>query len=754
MSANIKASTDGTQAIIGVGGVDQMTVSNAGVVTANSFVGAISGNASSATALATGSTTARTLANRFADVVNVRDFGAVGDGVADDTAAIQAALAVQTATNKLIFLPEGTYKYTAGYIIGMRGFGPGRILNTVKPTPMGAFFPAGVVANADEYAHLSQGGFLVGGQGESQEGTTWKSAYNPAWSGISPSFEGSVIEFGISPRGVFTPAVTVSGTGNINLIIYYPPSPYVTVGDIIGFGDSYYKISNIVKTGLNITQITVTTLSGSPVTFGSSYTEIFRWAALFNKVKVNISGNTLTRVGGDPFILNGSLANQRIFKNDIAYTVSSFVSTEQVITTSPIGDATNVWVIQKNENTYMNIFRQQGLYGPNEENLAHWGELDGSWSIGPQYAGLGKYRKLRIGYGSNADSGTDIRPIVTHPNTCVSIGNGAESAPVTGQGPFAIERNVPNAQGGTTYFELFRAKTFFNNTDPRMITIGFKNNYQGAIIQSHNDQLGAGGGSTYIQPDDGPTYIGVPTTFTSASGRNIVLGGDTYPNVNNSLYLGTTALRWAGIWVNGGLITTSDEREKTDIKESELGLSFIKNLKPVSYKWKEGKNETYKEEIEEEIIVPVTIKENKAEIVTEIVDGKAIQKEIIKEVEIPVYDEIPIFAENGDPVIGKNGEQAKQRIQKTEKKIVKKTIEKNKSISGKRTHFGLIAQEVKAALPEGVDFGGWVLTDLEDSNSEQALRYEEFISPLIKAIQEQQKQIEELSAKVLALESK
>jgi hypothetical protein len=38
MSANIKASTDGTQAIIGVGGTDQMTISNAGVVTANEFV--------------------------------------------------------------------------------------------------------------------------------------------------------------------------------------------------------------------------------------------------------------------------------------------------------------------------------------------------------------------------------------------------------------------------------------------------------------------------------------------------------------------------------------------------------------------------------------------------------------------------------------------------------------------------------------------------------------------------------------------
>jgi len=76
-----------------------------------SFAGAIpAGNISSSTAIATGSTTARSLADRFADVVNVKDFGAIGDGVTDDTAAIQAALDyIKTDGGTLVF-PYATYK--------------------------------------------------------------------------------------------------------------------------------------------------------------------------------------------------------------------------------------------------------------------------------------------------------------------------------------------------------------------------------------------------------------------------------------------------------------------------------------------------------------------------------------------------------------------------------------------------------------------------------------------------------------------
>ena len=134
----------------------------------------------------------------------------------------------------------------------------------------------------------------------------------------------------------------------------------------------------------------------------------------------------------------------------------------------------------------------------------------------------------------------------------------------------------------------------------------------------------------------------------------------------------------------------SDPKSKTDIQDTPLGLDFVNALRPVSYKFKVGSQ---------------------------------IVKEVI-EIEPAKYDE--------------SGELIKPAV--TEKIY--------EAVPGKRTHYGLLTTEVKAAADAaGVDFGGYVKGDLENPESQEFLRYDEFIAPLIKSVQE-------LSARIIELEKK
>ena len=71
---------------------------------------------------------------KLAQTVSVKDFGAIGDGVVDDTVAIQAALD-SGATS--IYLPDGTYKVSAALVISANGtivYGAGMSATTVHST--------------------------------------------------------------------------------------------------------------------------------------------------------------------------------------------------------------------------------------------------------------------------------------------------------------------------------------------------------------------------------------------------------------------------------------------------------------------------------------------------------------------------------------------------------------------------------------------------------------------------------------------
>lgn len=84
-------------------------------------------------------------------------------------------------------------------------------------------------------------------------------------------------------------------------------------------------------------------------------------------------------------------------------------------------------------------------------------------------------------------------------------------------------------------------------------------------------------------------------------------------------------------------------------------------------------------------------------------------------------------------------------------------------IGKNRTHYGLIAQEIETLLStigkNTTEFAGFIKSPVTDNDGKETgeykygLRYSEFISPMIKAIQEQQSQIEALTARIEALET-
>lgn len=202
--------------------------------------------------------------------------------------------------------------------------------------------------------------------------------------------------------------------------------------------------------------------------------------------------------------------------------------------------------------------------------------------------------------------------------------------------------------------------------------------------------------------------------FTDNTERmRIQNSGGVIPSANNTYDLGSASFRWATIYAQNAL-NTSDARLKTDVTPSSLGLDFIASLNPVQYRWIEGGNTVEKVQTGTETVEISPAIPAQPEVMDE--EGNIIQE---------ATQEVPAV---------------------TEEKPIYETVVTPRE--GVRTHFGLIAQEVKAALPDGLDFAGWCLADKDDADSTQSLGYTQLIAPMIKAIQELKAEIEALKAQL------
>ncbi|MBN9245291.1 MAG: DUF2793 domain-containing protein [Mesorhizobium sp.] len=181
-----------------------------------------------------------------------------------------------------------------------------------------------------------------------------------------------------------------------------------------------------------------------------------------------------------------------------------------------------------------------------------------------------------------------------------------------------------------------------------------------------------------------PTVDNTATMAFDIEPDAVISARTTRPSGDNTYSLGSGAYRWSVVYAATGTISTSDARLKTDIVPVPLGLGFIRDLQPVAYRWKVGGYDVTQERIADP--------EPKGGTVQEITVDTAIPQ------------------------------------------------------AGVRTHYGLVAQQVKTALDaHGVeDFAGWTLADRSDPDSEQGLRYDQFVPILVRAVQELAAQVEAL----------
>lgn len=193
-----------------------------------------------------------------------------------------------------------------------------------------------------------------------------------------------------------------------------------------------------------------------------------------------------------------------------------------------------------------------------------------------------------------------------------------------------------------------------------------------------------------------PTTNNTGTVAFTISDGAVMSSRPFRPSVDNAYSLGASGFRWSVVWAATGTINTSDARLKEIEGAVPLGLDFCKALSPVAYRWKVGGHDILKEWSDDP-------------------DGK------------PGADGTPARVLIDIPV----------------------------PRAGQRIHYGLVAQQVKQTLDAfGIDdFGGWTLADSGDPDSEQGLRYDQFVPILIRAIQELGALNAALESRVAALEA-
>ena len=238
---------------------------------------------------------------------------------------------------------------------------------------------------------------------------------------------------------------------------------------------------------------------------------------------------------------------------------------------------------------------------------------------------------------------------------------------------------------------LFSNTTGINNTASGV----------GALYQNTTGINNTANGVSALQSNATGNYntaIGRNAGANVANESNVsCLGYNSQVSSSDQVQLGNSSTT---TYVYGTVQNRSDLRDKTDVRDTILGLDFISKLRPVDYKW--DMREDYKTETPSPLNEDATEEEKEA--------YKILMGEWLESIKLD-------------------------------------NLTHDGSKKRTRYHHGLIAQEVKDIIEETeVDFGGFQDHKISQGQDVLSIGYDELIAPMIKAIQELKAEIELLKA--------
>jgi hypothetical protein len=346
-------------------------------------------------------------------------------------------------------------------------------------------------------------------------------------------------------------------------------------------------------------------------------------------------------------------------------------------------------------------------------------DASGNFSAGTITASESVFNQVKIGRGAgNITTNTILGRNAFADNTIgiqnVAIGNQALQKNTEGNGNTAIgNTSLVRNTTGSYNITVGNGTLFYNTTGTGNIAVGngvAYNNTDGeyntavgndCLKENTSGSRNVALGDRSLYNNNGNANIGIGYFSNSSNtlfNNTACIGENAQITASNQIQLGASGQT---TYAYGAVQDRSDERDKTDIRDTELGLDFVKALRPVDFKW--DMREDYS----------------------------------------PNPPQAP--AENASEEEKAEYESAKLKWLYD---VKLSNITHDGSKKRERFHHGLIAQEVKAVLDsKGIDFGGFQDHSVKGGDDVLSIGYNELIAPLIKAVQE-------LAARVAALEAK